>query len=233
MFTDLNSIHDNNPADTKNGFAVVELFTSEGCSSCPSADAAVIALSRELGENVYFLGYHVDYWNYLGWKDEYSSKEFTERQRLYGDYFSLNSIYTPQVVVNGKTEFVGSDKSRLKQTIADELKISTNPAIELAAQTDSTNQIAVTYKTTVSKDEQLMIALVQLMATTNVKRGENKGYELKHINIVRELRAVKPGTSAILFSIPVNLTTTEIKIVAFIQNKNTLHISNANEALLN
>ena len=78
------------------GFAVVELFTSEGCSSCPAADEAIIHLAKEYPRNIFILGFHVDYWNYIGWKDEYSRATYTERQKLYADKFNLNSIYTPQ-----------------------------------------------------------------------------------------------------------------------------------------
>jgi hypothetical protein len=103
------------PAVIEPGFAVVELFTSEGCSSCPAADELAIALSKEYTGNVYFLGYHVDYWNYIGWKDRFSAADHTELQRQYASAFRLNSIYTPQVVINGKREFVGSDQTRLRR----------------------------------------------------------------------------------------------------------------------
>ena len=87
---------------TVNGFAVVELFTSEGCSSCPPADAAVAKLLHDYKENVYVLGFHVDYWNYLGWKDNFSCAAYSARQQQYGRTFQLNSVYTPQVIVNGQ-----------------------------------------------------------------------------------------------------------------------------------
>ena len=87
---------------TETGFAVVELFSSEGCSSCPPADELTIKLSKEYKRNVYFLGYHVDYWDHIGWKDKFSKADYTERQRQYAAKFNLNSIYTPQVIVNGK-----------------------------------------------------------------------------------------------------------------------------------
>ena len=122
------SISGNGPvkeiAKAEPGFAVVELFTSEGCSSCPVADELAIALSKEYTKDVYFLGYHVDYWNYIGWKDRFSKADYTERQRQYAAVFRLNSIYTPQVVINGKKELVGSDHTRLRKAITEELKIN-------------------------------------------------------------------------------------------------------------
>src|SRR5882757_10188754 len=93
-----------------NGFAVVELFTSEGCSSCPSADALVAAVQKENKDQpVYILAFHVDYWDRLGWKDAFSDAAYSDRQRAYASWLRLSSIYTPQVVVNGRKEFVGSD----------------------------------------------------------------------------------------------------------------------------
>src|SRR4051812_5442425 len=83
------------------GFAVVELFTSEGCSSCPPAEEAVAGLVKDYTSNVYVVSFHVDYWNYLGWKDEFSSAGFTSRQQQYAAVFNINSIYTPQAIVNG------------------------------------------------------------------------------------------------------------------------------------
>src|SRR5476651_2422634 len=98
-------------------FAVVELFTSEGCSSCPPADEAIAKLQKESnGKPVYILAFHVDYWNRLGWKDVFSNADYSERQNEYAKYLRLESVYTPQVVVNGKKEFVGSEESTLQSS---------------------------------------------------------------------------------------------------------------------
>lgn len=233
LFADFGQSNDVPKSKSPGGFVVVELFTSEGCSSCPAADEAVIELSKEFPDNVYFLGYHVDYWNYLGWKDEFSSKVFTDRQHEYANEFKLNSIYTPQVVVNGKKEFVGSDKNKLKRAINEELKNGTASAIELNAKKDSANHINVSYKITGSGNgSQLMIAVVQLMATTNVKRGENRGHELKHINIVRELKMAEIKSSPVQLTVPSGLSAKDIKIVAFMQNKKDLKIVSATETVI-
>lgn len=103
---------------------LVELYTSEGCSSCPPADEAMIDLQAEyqnLHQPVYFIAFHVDYWNYLGWKDSFSSAAYTARQRDYGQYFSLNSIYTPQTIINGKLQLVGTKKEQIKKYVDKEL----------------------------------------------------------------------------------------------------------------
>jgi len=232
LFTDLSNHPASSESKKDSGFAVVELFTSEGCSSCPSADAAIIELSKKFNDNVYFLGYHVDYWDYLGWKDEYSSKTFTRRQEQYADVFSLNSIYTPQVIVNGKKEFVGSDKNKLEQTIIDELKNNPGTSIELNAKRGD-KTILVNFKTTgLDNTQTLNIALVQLAATTFVKKGENRGRELHHINIVLELKTVNSNDSSVSFTLPANIEAKDLKIVAFVQNKNNLNINGAAETYL-
>ena len=214
------------------GFAVVELFTSEGCSSCPPADELAIELSKEYKSKVYFLGYHVDYWNHIGWKDKFSKAEYTHRQWQYARVFNLNSIYTPQVVVNGKKELLGSDKGLLRKTITDELKIKSDAEIQLSAK-HIEKDISVFYKTSVSDKYILQIALVQLYAETPVKRGENKGRYLKHTNVIRDIQSIginKKGEGQLQFKIPDGLTATEIKLVAFIQHINELTITGAAES---
>src|SRR5689334_24193741 len=97
-------------------FAVLELFTSEGCSSCPSADRLLPVLAKE-DSNIIALSFHVDYWDNLGWKDSFSNAAFTERQRNYGEQFHLQSIYTPQLVINGRYETVGSNRDNAERSM--------------------------------------------------------------------------------------------------------------------
>jgi len=154
----------------KKGFAVVELFTSEGCSSCPAADDAVVQLAKDYPEHVYILGYHVDYWNYIGWKDAYSSAAFTERQRQYGERFALNSVYTPQIVVNGQKEFVGSNRSQLKTSVSKAIESPTADEIKLSVAKENASTLRITYDVNPGTASLLNIAVVQLQATTAVKR---------------------------------------------------------------
>jgi hypothetical protein len=211
------TVADKKEAKVKNemeGFAVIELFTSEGCSSCPSADKLLETIDKEYaGKNVLVLSYHVDYWNKLGWKDEFSNAENTARQNYYANHFRLNSIYTPQAVVNGTTEFVGSDRNKMTKSIERFKKM--NKTIALNALEDN-NKVIVDYKINGQlSGENILLALVQKQATTDVKRGENGGRKLHHINIVRQFQSVK-NKNLIEFTLPGEKN--NFFIVALLQN---------------
>jgi hypothetical protein len=180
------------------GFAVVELFTSEGCSSCPPADQLVARIQQEdQDQPVYILAFHVDYWDRLGWKDAFSDKRYTQRQNRYASWLNLQSIYTPQIVVNGRKEFVGSQESTLRSAINNSLQQT--PAAQLILSDVRVEQGMVHYhydiKNAAAKSS-LIIALVQRSATTDVKAGENSGRTLSHVQIVRNLSAIELGTGA-------------------------------------
>lgn len=222
------------PAAAK-GFAVVELFTSEGCSSCPPADEAVMQIAKEFPENVYILGFHVDYWNYIGWTDEFSNADFTARQQLYASHFDLSSIYTPQIIVNGEKEFVGSEKSLLRTTVQEKLDEETSNIIKLNAKNTTGNNITVSYQVEMNGKNLLNIALVQLHATTSVKRGENEGRRLNHINVVKEFKTIAINNNAeasVSFKIPAGLSAKDIKLIAFLQRKADWKISGAAETIV-
>jgi hypothetical protein len=218
-----------------NGFAVVELFTSEGCSSCPPADEAMIRLAKEFPDHVYFLGYHVDYWDNLGWKDPFSNAEYTERQQHYSILFGADNIYTPQAIVNGEKELVGSKESQLKDLIQEALKGTMPSSIELTAKKEQDEHITVSYKVTGSGSYSLNVALVQLMASSNVKRGENGGHTLNHINIVRAFKTIQLDKSAgasIDLPVPAGLSSKDLKVIAFVQDEKHLKISGAAESVI-
>jgi hypothetical protein len=209
---------------TKEGFAVVELFTSEGCSSCPSADKVVAALPAEFPGNVYILSFHVDYWNYIGWKDVFSKPEYTQRQKKYASKLRLQSIYTPQVIVNGRHEFVGSNKAKLQSTITSELKNTLGKLIEVFATTTDGKTVSVRYEAKEASFEDLNIALIQKQGVTEVKRGENGGRKLYHINIVRDFKSVavtKDGKGTVRLTIPEELSKDNFAVIAYLQQKNT------------
>src|SRR5216683_2638084 len=137
-------------ADTPRSPVLVELFTSEGCSSCPPADALLERLDRSQavsGADLIVLSEHVDYWNDIGWKDPYSSHEYSERQSAYAEQFGLRSIYTPQMVVDGHFEFVGSDERRATQAIENAKKVEKIPVSLSSVHFEANNTIALHVET--------------------------------------------------------------------------------------
>lgn len=178
-------------AKTENtGFALVELFTSQGCSRCPAAEKVLSEAVADAAKNnkpVYALSYHVDYWNKYGWKDPYSSMRFTRRQSNYVSATASDEVYTPQVYVNGNEGFVGSDSKRLNAEI--EKGIKTTPKQTL--QVTKSNVVAIdtlVLNYTVTKSDAnytLVVAVVEKSVTTKVGKGENIGKTLTQDNIVR------------------------------------------------
>jgi hypothetical protein len=207
--------------------SVVELFTSEGCSSCPAADKLVASAQSELNEAAIVLSYHVDYWNKLGWKDPFSKSIFSDRQRQYAAHLKLESVYTPQAVVNGITEFVGSNKSALWNAIHSYKNVNTN-SIEAATPVLHNQQLTVQYNyPSLSVNEHLVLELVLKNATTKVQRGENSGSTLSHINIVQDILQTNESKGTATFEVPVNFEKQNYMIVAFVQHNKTFEITSA------
>jgi hypothetical protein len=169
---------------------LVELFTSEGCSSCPPADRALAFLEKEQPSTqaeIITLALHVDYWNYLGWKDVYSSPIFTERQNFYSEKFNLDSIYTPQMVVDGSREFVGNDSGKAAKVINEAAQIQ-KAKVELTKNDDKlTVKISEIPK---HENTTVYLAIAEDNLVSNVARGENSGRKLEHQSVVRELKNV-------------------------------------------
>jgi hypothetical protein len=207
--------------------SVVELFTSEGCSSCPSADKLVAVAQKEFNENTIVLSYHVDYWDRLGWKDPFSKAAYTNRQRQYAEHLHLESVYTPQAIVNGKTEFVGSNKTALWNAISN-YKNSDYIIIETEAPQVSNQQLSIKYNyAPLQPNESVVLELVLKNATTQVKRGENGGATLSHINIVQDIVQKNESKGTATFNLPANFVKENYIIVAFIQNTASFEITNA------
>jgi hypothetical protein len=169
---------------------VVELFTSEGCSSCPPADELLTHLRQDLAAKniqVIPLGFHVDYWNSLGWKDRFSSAEYSQRQEQYTQSLRVDGPYTPEMVVDGAVEFVGNDAGHAQRTIreaASQPEVATVKISSAAA-----DQLAVQAKMPGStNDAQVVLAITEDNLTTQVGSGENGGRTLHHAAVVRELR---------------------------------------------
>jgi hypothetical protein len=212
--------------------SVVELFTSEGCSSCPSADKLVALAQKEFNENTIVLSYHVDYWDRLGWKDPFSKAAYTDRQRLYAEHLNLESVYTPQAIVNGKTEFVGSNKTALWNAISN-YKNSDYVIIETETPQVSNQQLSIKYNyAPLQPNENIVLELVLKNATTQVKRGENGGATLSHINIVEDIVQKHESKGTAIFNLPANFVKENYIIVAFVQNTASFEITNAKKVTI-
>lgn len=211
--------------NTKKGFAVLELFTSEGCSSCPPADDLMGKIQNEYKDKpVYVLSYHVDYWDDLGWKDIFSNADFTKRQYEYGRWLKKEPIYTPQVIINGKADYIGSQEKLLRGGITKALSKPALVNFDISAQKLKSG-VVVNYKVLGnSNSTRLMVALVQKSAKSTVKRGENEGKLLSHYQIVRNLIFQKlavdeKGSLNVYF--PKNFDSRNAEMIGFIQDNNT------------
>jgi hypothetical protein len=176
---------------------LVELFTSEGCSSCPPADALLRKLDEQqkLGNaEIIALEEHVDYWDQLGWRDPFSSNQWTQRQEDYAAAFRNDGVYTPQMVVDGRSEFVGSSQSRARSAIAEAAR---EPKTKLALTNQRLNGDKLAVEVAVqtlpdggSRTAQVWLAVTENGLHSNVLRGENRGEDLHHAAVVRSLRKV-------------------------------------------
>jgi hypothetical protein len=178
---------------------LVELFTSEGCSSCPPADALLAKLDRSQlmpGVQVVVIGEHVDYWDDIGWKDPYSSRQFSVRQSDYAHQFRIESPYTPQMVVDGSAQFVGSDERQAVRAIESAAKVDKLPITLALSHLEGANTVAVHIEAGPPASPrnlpsgQVWIALADDSDQTNVARGENAGRMLTHVAVVRSLTQI-------------------------------------------
>jgi len=213
------------PGGDAKGFAVVELFTSEGCSSCPPADALVAAVHKQDKDlPVYVLAFHVDYWDRLGWKDAFSNAAYSERQKEYAEWLHLSSIYTPQVVVNGQKEFVGSDAGALHQAINKGLSAAATAQLALSDVRMSGGKLSWQAHADAmggGSPLRLVVALVEHDASTRVMAGENGGKTLSHVQIVREFDRVSlngKGDGAGRLDWPEGMKASDGEVIAFLQD---------------
>jgi hypothetical protein len=199
------------PRDGVRSPVIVELFTSEGCSSCPPADVILTQLQKTQpieGAEVIALSEHVDYWNYIGWADPFSSSAFSARQETYAQAFKRESIYTPQMVVDGQIEFVGASIGKAQEAIA---KAARAPKADVKLSISQTKaekdpqilRLSVSVKNVPPFSQgdvaEALLVLTEDGLSSNVARGENSGRQLAHTAVVREIRAlgsVDPATKA-------------------------------------
>lgn len=169
---------------------VVELFTSEGCSSCPPADALLTRMEHQSSSNgaeIIPLGFHVDYWNDLGWKDRFSSRAFTDRQQKYASRFRLDGPYTPQMVVDGQTEFVGNDSGHAENAITQAAARQEQADVTLKWTSPEKLLVVVTSADKAARGE-VRLAITEDNLSTTVAAGENNGHVLRHSAVVRDFR---------------------------------------------
>ncbi|KQM77030.1 hypothetical protein ASE74_17340 [Pedobacter sp. Leaf216] len=221
----------NNPnSPEKGGFAVVELFTSEGCSSCPPADALLAQIEKESqNKPVYLLAFHVDYWDRLGWKDSFSSSKFSARQNQYANWLKLKTVYTPQVVVNGSKEFIGSEENTLRNSIKTALANPSTGNLAVALSKSDKDKLTLNYNTDQPTDGySLAVALVLAKASNRILKGENKGLTLSHVQIVSQFETFALGGKS-GGSVQINKLNGQqpTELIAFLQENKTGKITAA------
>lgn len=217
--------------DHPKNFVLVELFTSEGCSSCPPADNVLARLEAEQPvENVEIvpLALHVDYWNYLGWRDGFSSAAYSARQNGYAEKFNLDSIYTPQMVVDGVKQFTGSQFETAVNSIKETAKTK-KAGVEMAVEE---NNLKIEISDLPSHDTAYVwFVITEDNLQTDVKRGENSGRKLPHTAVVREMKLLdRLATDAKTFSVRHNFTLQpawqkkNLNLIVFVQGENSKKI---------
>src|SRR5918996_5242658 len=224
---------------------VVELFTSEGCSSCPPADEVLSKLDKTQpiqGVEVIALGEHVDYWNKLGWIDPYSTADFSRRQSRYSDAFNQESVYTPQMIVDGRDEFAGGNMDRARAAIAKaaqspKASIQVLPSENSNAANSGAIKLSVHVRDlpplTTGDSAEVLLAITENNLRSEVSRGENAGRYLRHSAVVRKLTAVGDITANQSFDAESTVSLANgwqrdnLRVVAFVQERGTRRILGA------
>lgn len=232
------------PAGGEGGPVVVELFTSQGCSSCPPADRLLSRLAAEPGTRgrVIALAFHVDYWNSLGWRDPFSSPRWSQRQHDYGRALGLDTVYTPQLVIGGRRECVGSREEDVRREIGRALAEPASGRVELTlTPAAATLRAAVRAWRVAPADGDPAVALVALVEdglTTAVSRGENARRTLTNDRVVRRLERafVLPavdgaeGAGEVEFKLDPVWNRARLSVVAFLQDPDSRAILGATAA---
>jgi len=227
------------PASTQP--VILELFTSEGCSSCPPADAFLKRLDdagRLDGAEIIAIEEHVDYWNRLGWTDPFSSGEWTDRQERYAQAFRRDGVYTPQLVVNGRDELVGSSDRQVREAVGKAAAISSADLI-ISAVDVTGNAAAISFAVqnlpNEARSSQVWLAVTERGLASNVLHGENQGRNLRHAAILRSLTSVKyspshsseASTTTAKVSLDPSWKRENLRFVVFLQEPKSLHIFGA------
>lgn len=214
--------------------AVVELFTSEGCSSCPPADrnlARIVRAAQRSGRRVYALSFHIDYWNSLGWRDPFSSGRYSARQRRYAERLGHGQVYTPEMIVNGAAAFVGSDDARADAAIRRALGRRARAQVALSVAPGAAGTLRVRYLARAAdRSAVLDLALVERTASSRVTRGENAGRTLVHANVVRAFKR-SPFSRQVRGSwrpaVPDHLGPRALAVIGYVQDATSLRVLGA------
>jgi hypothetical protein len=211
---------------------LVELFTSEGCSSCPPADKLLAQLQKQQpvsGARIIAMEEHVDYWDRQGWRDRFSSSKFTQRQSFYAPRLNFEDSYTPQMVVDGETQFLGSDSSKAVAAIS-QAAGRDKIALELMAPVISGQTVTGSVSGKPGGERlphaDLYAALVQPSASTEVKGGENGGKQLNHVSVARsfakigKLEDLARGPVSFKIAAPAQTDPAGMRLVVFAQLPN-------------
>jgi hypothetical protein len=212
------------PATQQEEPVLVELFTSQGCSSCPPADKLLRSINERTDVEVIALSFHVDYWDYIGWRDPYSSKQATRRQQAYAAQIAQGRAYTPQLVVDGQAHVLGSNARDAVSAIEGAHKRPSS-GVRLATSVLRKDKKSVRLDLGVQgkvSGKRLYLALYESGLVTKVRRGENAGRKIRNDYVVRHLVEVKTGESTI--TLDPSWDAEQLGVVAFAQDKKTLRI---------
>lgn len=226
---------------------VVELFTSEGCSSCPPADAVTADLAKPDavdGIEIIPLAMHVDYWNHLGWADRFSSSAYSDRQQAYARWLNLDRIYTPQMIVDGREEFVGSDRRRAVAAIR-RAAVHGKGHVIISIAPDAREKDALVCNVSVegllalgNTGADVLAAVTEDDLASDVERGENAGRTLRHAAVVRSLERIATIRAADALPFPATTKialqsgwrTNQLHVAVFVQDPATGRILAAGQA---
>ena len=224
---------------------LVELFTSEGCSSCPPADDLLRRLIRDQpldGIEIIALSEHVDYWDHLGWRDPFSSSLFTRRQEEYLDRFDGNGMYTPQIVIDGRFQTVGSNAPVIRAMLIEAAK-APKAVIDLHVASAEAGSVAVRVDVRelpadVRRDIDVIVAVAESGLVSDVKRGENASRKLAHDAVVRTLETIgtlardaAAGTLSATLKTSPRWNRDGVRLVAFLQHRRTRQVVGVSAAV--
>ncbi len=212
------------------GFALLELFTSQGCSSCPPADNLLGEYSKKDDDHIMTLAFHVDYWNRLGWIDSFSSSTYSDRQRYYAAMMNNESVYTPQLIINGSKDIVGSDRQGIERAVKNVLNERSEISITIGKIEINMEKLIINYSIdSIIQGTTLQVALVQKQVATNILKGENRGLKLTNYNVVRNFMSISsyPKRTFSKMKLPQGFNENEFSVVLYIQDNATGKILSA------